>query len=320
MQARGLVPPGTLTVRVAVAIVGFRNPGDIVRCLDALGRSTWREFEVVVCENGGAEWAARLSSELPARLPAGQPVRVIDAGANLGYAGGVNRAMAAAPDADAWWILNPDTEPQAGALEALVNRLQSGDCDAVGGTIYLPGQTVQAHGGRWRRWLARAVSMGYGASLADHVDSRAVERSLSYLSGACMLVSRRFLETTGPMREEYFLYCEEVEWCLRATGRGMRLGFAPDAQVLHRSGATTGAHEAVRLRPKTPIYLDERNKMLVTRDCFPALLPVAAASAFVLALLRFARKGAWRQLGYALEGWRDGLLNRRGPPSWISVA
>jgi hypothetical protein len=307
-------------MRITVAIVGFRNPGDIAHCLSALARSTYRTFEVVICENGGREWAARLSSELPDRLADGQPVRVIDAGANLGYAGGVNRAMAAAPDAEAWWILNPDTEPEPDALSALVRRLETGGCDAVGGTLYLPGETVQAYGGRWRAPLARAISIGYGAQLGEAVDSGAVERSLSYLSGACMLVSRRFLEATGPMREEYFLYCEEVEWFLRARARGMRLGFAPDARVLHRSGSTTGAHDAVRLRPKTPIYLDERNKMLVTRDCFPALLPVAAVAALVLALLRFARKGAWRQLGYALDGWRAGLLNRRGPPSWITTA
>lgn len=306
-------------MHIGVAIVGFRNPDDIKACLAALGHTTYADFEVVVCENGGSEWATRLASQLPATLPAGQPVRVIDAGANLGYAGGVNRAMAGAPDADAWWVLNPDTEAEPEALGALVRRLEAGGCEAVGGTIYLPGEMVQAHGGRWRAWLARAVSIGYGARLDTVVDPGAVERAMSYLSGACMLVSRRFLEATGPMREEYFLYCEEVEWFLRGRARGMRLGFAPGARVLHRSGTTTGAHDAMRERPKMPIYLDERNKMLVTRDCFPARLPVAAAAALVLAFLRFARKGAWRQLGYALDGWRAGLMNRRGPPSWIAT-
>jgi N-acetylglucosaminyl-diphospho-decaprenol L-rhamnosyltransferase len=304
-------------MHVCVTIVGFRNPEDIGRCLAALERSTHADFEVVICENGGGEHARRLAAQLPAALSQGQPVQVIDAEANLGYAGGVNRAMAARPDADAWWVLNPDTEPQPEALAALCQRLERGDCDAVGGVIYLPSGRVQAYGGRWRPWLARAVSLGHGAPVSAQVDAASVESALSYLSGACMLVGRRFVEIAGPMREEYFLYCEEVEWCLRARARGLRLGFAPDAWVLHHSGTTTGSSDAFRERPKTPIFLDERNKMLVTRDCFPARMPVAAVAALALAFLRFPRRGAWRQLGFALDGWMSGLLNRRGPPAWI---
>jgi N-acetylglucosaminyl-diphospho-decaprenol L-rhamnosyltransferase len=306
-------------LHVAVAIVGFRNAEDIARCLSALSASTYADFEVVICENGGAESAAALSARLPRRLAGGQSVRVLDAGSNLGYAGGVNRAIAAAPDADAWWVLNPDTEADPGALAALVARVEVSDCDAAGCTIHFPDGMVQTYGGHWRPWLARAVSLGHGASLSAPVDAEAVERALSYLSGACMLVTRRFLEVAGPMREEYFLYCEEVEWCLRAQARGLRLGFAPEGRVLHRSGSTTGSSDAIRARPRMPIYLDERNKMLVTRDCFPRRLPVAAVSALGLAALRFLGRGARRQFGYAVAGWRDGLLNRRGAPLWVDA-
>src|SRR3546814_4422658 len=94
-----------------------------------------------------------------------------------------------------------------------------------------------------------------------------------------MLVSRAFLQATGPMREDYFLYCEEVEWCLRARAKGMAFGFAPEARVLHNQGASTGSGQSVRTRPRLPIYLDERNKMLVTRDCFAGRLPIAAVAA-----------------------------------------
>ncbi|MCW5758147.1 MAG: glycosyltransferase [Phenylobacterium sp.] len=105
-------------MHVAIAIVGFRNAGDIVACLHALESSEHTDFEVVICENGGAAAFDALQAALPARLGGGQPVRIIMAEGNVGYAGGVNRAMAAAPDADAWWVLNPDTEAEPGALGA----------------------------------------------------------------------------------------------------------------------------------------------------------------------------------------------------------
>lgn len=305
-------------MHVAIVIVGFRNLPDIERCLGALGQSEYCDFEVLICENGGDDAFEALNAALPCALPGGQTVRTVKAPGNVGYAGGVNIGMRETPGADAWWVLNPDTLPGRPALAALVARLAKGGCQAVGGTQYFANGRVQSHGGRWCPWLARAESIGHGRRLSDNVDAGSVESAMNYITGASMLVSREFVALAGPMREDYFLYCEEVEWCLRALNRGARLGFAPAAQILHHQGASTGSGHSIRARPRLPIYLDERNKMLVTRDCFPARLPVAACSALMLLALRFLRRGAVRQFAYGLAGWRDGLLGRRGVPEWFA--
>ena len=306
-----------MIMHVAVVIVGYRNCDDILRCLAGLAQSRHREFEVVIVENGGPDSFADLSARAPAELASGQRVQLVAAPGNLGYAGGINVALGRTPGADAWWILNPDTIPQPGALVALVARLASGDCDAVGGILYGSDERIQTAGGRWRAWLARAEALGRGRPIADPPPVPETEAQLGFLSGASLLVGRRWLETVGPLREDYFLYAEEVEWCLRGHALGMRLGFAPDALVLHDQGSSTGSARAVRDRPRLPVYLDERNRMLVTRDCFPLRLAIAAPAALVLIALRFLRRGAWRQFGYALAGWRDGLLGRRGVPAWM---
>ena len=302
---------------VAIAIVGYRNVGDIVRCLAALTMSSHTHFEVVICENGGLAACADLVEALPARLSGGQEITIIEAPCNLGYAGGVNVCRSYTPTADAWWLLNPDTRPEPEALAALLERLGQEDCDAVGATLLWPDRIVQSYGGRWRSWLARAESIGLGHSLGTPVDLAKLERSLSFLSGASLLFGRRFHDIAGVMREDYFLYCEEVEWCLRAKARGMRLGFAPNALVVHDLGTTTGAGDEFTKRPRLPLYLGERNRLLVTRDCFPARLHLVAIAAFLLLVVTCIRHRAWRQLGYSLEGWWAGLLNRRGTPSWL---
>lgn len=306
-------------MHVAIAIVGFRNADDIACCLRALERLTYADFEVVICENGGQEAFDALERQLPKRLAGGQSVRMVLPGGNLGYAGGVNVCIRETPDADAWWILNPDTQPEPDVLTLQVARLSIGDCDAVGSTIYLADGRVQSHGGRWRPWLARAVSLGHGSLLSSEPDKADIERRQNYLNGASMMMGRRFLNTVGPMREEYFLYCEEVEWCLRGGRLGMRLGYTPGARVLHYAGTTTGSYDDIRRRPKMPVYLNERNKMLMTWDCFPARLPIAAVASFLLLFLRFGRRGAWRQVGYGGAGWTAGLLNRRGMPNWAAT-
>jgi GT2 family glycosyltransferase len=61
---------------------------------------------------------------------------------------------------------------------------------------------------------------------------------VGFLSGCCMLFSRSALEALGTFREEYFIYNEDSEWCLRALRRGKRLGYVPSAKLRHRISAT----------------------------------------------------------------------------------
>jgi N-acetylglucosaminyl-diphospho-decaprenol L-rhamnosyltransferase len=303
-------------MHVAILIVAYRDAEIVVDCLKALERSTHTDFEVFVLENGGAEAFERLDRALPKRLAGGQPVTVRLASGNLGFAGGVNEGFRATPDADCWWVLNPDTAPEPDALAVQLERLAKGDCDAVGCTLYLPNGKIQSHGGHWNPWLARSVSIGIDSDVSAPVDPAYVERTQNYLNGAAMLISKRFVEKAGLMREDYFLYCEESEWCMRALELGLKLGFEPRARVLHIRGATTGAGEDMIRRPRLPIFLGERNKILATRDRCPGRLPVAAVFTLAQIFMRYARRGAWAQFGYALDGWVAGLRNERGPPKW----
>ena len=304
---------------VGVCIVSYRSQADVALCLEALAKQTHADFDVVVCENGGTAATSATRAALPAQLAGGQRVEVIDGGGNIGFAGGCNVGIDARPAASAWWILNPDAEPAPGALAAMVTRLSRGDVAAVGSVLHFADGRVQGCGGKWTGWSVRTISLGYGVPFEAMPGAATVERAQNYLLGASMLVGRKFREIAGPMREDYFLYCEEVEWCLRAGNRGLKLGFAPEARVLHRQGAVTGSGHGVRERPKLPVYLDERNRLNMVRDTQPWLMPVAVPMLMLQVLWKFARKGAWPQVGYAFDGMIAGLRNERGPPAWLGT-
>lgn len=309
------------TKHIVVCVVSFRNPDDVVNCLAALARQTFRDFEVVVCENGGSEAYAKLATIVPDQLESGQRVTLIADHSNPGYAGGINRCMAARQGYAAYWILNPDTVPKPTALAAMMMVLESGAGDAVGGPIVLPTGILQTCGGKWRNWIAYSTAIAKGVPLADCPPPEAVERSLSFISGASLLASRHFIETAGPMREDYFLYGEEVEWCLRAAAKGLRLRFCIDAAVLHYQGTTTGSSEDISQQGRLPIFCDERNRILTLRDTAPPLMVViGVVGALLLIGWRYGRRLAWRSMGNALAGWWDGVCNRRGKPGWLSPA
>ena len=142
--------------RVVIAIVATDEARTFVGCLGSLRSSIFREFSVIICENGGHEAFERDVQEL-SKVPGivevdaevvDQPgaaegrrfhlgddkrvVRVLRSRENRGYSGGVNFCIAAAgADWDFIWVLNPDTFPEPDALRALVRRQAEGGDGAM---------------------------------------------------------------------------------------------------------------------------------------------------------------------------------------------
>ncbi len=306
-----------MSLDVAILIVSYKGSEAIKKCLSALSQSIYKRFRVIVCENGGDVEFKKLQGCLPEKLSGGQPVDLCLASGNLGFAGGVNICLERAGVADAYWILNPDTEPSPQALAAMIDRLCRDGCDAVGHDLILPNGRLASRAGFWQNWSGRAISIDHGRRRESRADPQEMEARMNYIVGASMLVSRGFVDRAGPMREDYFLYCEEVEWCLRAAAAGERLGYAPDAVVLHSHGTSTGGGGEIRNRSRISVYLIERNRLLLTRDLFPGLLPIVAILAAFHLIISYGKARAWRQAGYAFAGWRAGLRDERGRPAWF---
>lgn len=305
--------------RVAICLVAFRNRSDVLQCLSALSQQSFAAFEVIICENGGPAAFAELAAAIPQRLAGGQPVAVIADHANPGYAGGINRCIAARPGQDYYWVLNSDTVPQPDALAAMIADLERRGLDAIGGPVVAPDGTIGTCGGGWLRWVAGPTAIGKGQPADPAPDTATVELRLAFISGASLLVTRHFIAAAGLMREDYFLYGEEVEWCLRARRRGLALGFSPGGAVLHFQGSTTGSGYGLAVQGRMPIYLNERNRVLILYDTEPEpIVAIAAFGALLLIGWRYGRRGAWRAMKIALTGWWDGLRNRRGKPGWLT--
>jgi GT2 family glycosyltransferase len=62
-----------------------------------------------------------------------------------------------------------------------------------------------------------------------------------------MLVRRSAWEDVGPFDEGFFLYCEEVDWCMRAQARGWQIVHVPAATVVHHGGVSAASARAASL-------------------------------------------------------------------------
>ena len=203
---------------------------------------------------------------------------LIQTGANLGFAGGNNVALRyamARGDAAYIWLLNNDAVVAADALLAMVSLAEEDDrLGMVGSTLLFydhPRQVQAFAGGRLHRWSGTTRLLGRDTDLEGNLRTSSPGRipRLDYITGASLLIRGETARQIGEMDESYFLYCEEVDWCLRAVRHGFALGHSADSLVWHKEGRSTGTVAPLRE------YYSVRSALRLTRKFFPLLVPAA---------------------------------------------
>lgn len=329
---------------LCVIIVSYGRPEDVRRCLASLGKSHWSDFAVFVCENGGATAFDRLRAALtgadgalePVEAGLTQldraggrlsgvasyrlrgtaiPVRIGAAIDNLGYGGGVNAWLERLRAESGWQavlVLNPDTEVETACLGELMAKTCEG-YGMVGATLVFddaPGSVIN-YGLVWSRLSGRVIAAGRNRPAGSEPKPELLAR-LDAISGACVLVTRAFVEEVGPMAEDYFLYMEDLDWGMRR-GRH-RIGFAARAVVRHVGGTAIGSAVDPRHRSPLSVYLAARNGVLFARRHLGWCWPLHVAGALIY-VLKYLVSGAPAAAGIALAGIIDGIRGERGRPA-----
>ncbi|NCO36779.1 MAG: hypothetical protein AUJ92_09300 [Armatimonadetes bacterium CG2_30_59_28] len=176
-------------------------------------------------------------------------VKVIRNGTNAGFAKANNTGLRLSSGRYAM-LLNPDTIVKQGALRKLIGFMdENPTVGAVGPKLLNPDGSLQLScrsypgigAGLFRntplgrlfpnnRWTRQ-----YLMADCDHNEAR----SADWLSGACLMVRREMIDDVGLLDEDYFMYCEDVDWCYRMERRGWRKVYFPEAEVIHVIGASS---------------------------------------------------------------------------------
>lgn len=237
---------------------------------------------------------------------------IVPTGGNLGFAGGNNvgiRLALADPACAYVWLLNNDTVVEPDTLQrmqATATRAAAGITGSLLCFYHEPDRIQALGGGTFSRYRVYGTLLGRGLrrSALKGSEAAAAGAAMDWVSGASMLVSRRFLEEVGELEERYFLYFEEIDWAWRARGR-FPFALAQDAVVYHKAGASTGE----RSDSAFSIYTMHRSRYKLYRKFQPALLPACylrAGKELLQALLRGRRTRA----GAILRASRDEILGR----------
>ncbi len=224
---------------------------------------------------------------------------IIKTGGNLGFAGGNNVALRYAQKQDDFeyvWLLNNDTVIENNCLSEMVKYTKNyPEANLCGSLIlfYDNPEVVQALGGNgYNKWTGNAsTTYGRGQSIYDVIDHSYYESQLDYITGASCLLPKNFLHEIGLMEESYFLYYEEIDWCIRNNGT-YALCYAPGAKVYHKEGSSIGSPSGERQSTLLSDFYLFRNKLKLTRRYFPEAV-LTAYLMTILQLLNRARRGQW---------------------------
>jgi N-acetylglucosaminyl-diphospho-decaprenol L-rhamnosyltransferase len=232
--------PGTRPALRVVAVTYYSGSA-LPDFLSSLAGSTGRPVEVVLADNSP-----------PAGAPAeptfrARPVRVLHTGGNLGYGAAANLGAAGA-DAELLLIANPDVTFHPGAVDRLLEAARRWPAAAAfGPAIRTPGGALYPSARDFpslRRGVGHAL-LGWiwpanpWTRAYRHEAGGPREEPTGWLSGSCLLVRRSAFEAVGGFDPRYFMYCEDMDLCLRFAERGWPSVYVPAAVVTHTGGHST---------------------------------------------------------------------------------
>ncbi len=248
-------------IDVSVIIVNYNTPNLTRECVESVVACTLGvTYEIVLVDNGSRDTAAL--QELAQRETR---VTLIKNGRNLGFAAGNNIGIEKARGAHLL-LLNSDTVLRNNAISIALEVLRSAeDVGAVSAKLLSPDGRVQSVCRRFPsilRELAEALRLHkivpgrrratwLQGSYFDHLSRMETDA----IWGTFFLFRRTTLQLFpgGRLPETFFMYGEDMEWCYLLRKAGLRILYAPSAEVLHYMGGSAfqgssgGSHATICL-------------------------------------------------------------------------
>ncbi len=253
--------------KVFVIIVNWNGWKDTLVCLASMEKVSQRyaEVTVVVVDNGSTNESVEVIRK---KFP---KITLLESGKNLGFTGGNNFGIrfAIQHGADFVWLLNNDTFVQRDVL-SMMKVFKDESVGICGSKIYFAAGH-EFHHDRYKEaergkvfWYAGGLvdwaNMYASHRGVDEVDHGQYDKTVStpFITGCSMMIKREVIEKVGVLDNRYYLYLEDLDYCLRAKNAGYKLMYAPSSVLWHVNAGSSA-------RPGNPLheYYFTRNRLLL---------------------------------------------------------
>lgn len=301
--------------RIGIVLVHLNSYGDTSLCLKSLRDRTYSNAEVIVVDNGSIDnTGERLKNEFP-------EVTHIRSEDNLGFSGGNNIGIEYGMHngCEHILLLNNDTIVTPSFLEPLVERLfLEKNVAAVSGKIYYYPASIKGkqhiiwYAGVFQKWHTGYHHIGV---IEEDKGQFEVPKKVIYASGCLMLMNGEVIKLIGGLAEEYFIYWEESDWCLRAKEKGYECWYEPNSVIDHNFRSAPFG------RGETPfyMYMQMRNSFIFARRHFHGWLKVRHHLFYPLYIIYYFCTLLWfrnfrgaKAIFYGIIDYLKGYSGKRG--------
>lgn len=227
-----------------IVLVSYNTAEYTKRAIESVYAETHdTDFKIIMVDNDSKDNSVELiANEFP-------QVEIIQTGANLGFAGGVNIG-AKASDSDFVLLLNPDTVILEKAIDRLMAFSRKTPKAGIWGGVTLnddlslnPNNARAQLSTKTLLFSALGLSKAFKHSCFFNHDNygcwdRKSEREVDVITGCFFLTPRTLWEELEGLDETFFMYAEEADYCIRAIKKGYQPRVTPDARIIHHGGVS----------------------------------------------------------------------------------
>lgn len=293
--------------KLGIVISNYNGWQDTLPCLDSLRQQTFRDFEVLLLDDAStddsAERLRNAGDERVIFLPQKQ---------NRGFAAvnniGIRRALQDGVD----WVmlLNNDTVCAPDMLEKLLAQTSPESVSCPKMLFMDPLDEIWFAGGTLDRKTGKVVHLGGHAKDGPAFSEK---KQVSFITFCCVLIPRSVVEKVGYLDEDLFMYCEDVDYCIRLTDAGIPMWYLPDAVLHHKAGGTAGGMLSVYYITRNTLALQCRGRSNAFRRLAGTLTAIKGGVCCLAAAALGHRKGRsygeWRGAVDFLRG-RTGRMGQ----------
>lgn len=242
--------------KIGIVTVTFNSGKVLQDFFGSISKMNYDNYELIVIDNASKDSTI---SDVKEFQKLNSKVILVSNSDNRGVAEGNNQGIKIALENECDYIvlLNNDTVFEADLFSNMVNKMESQSMKmAVPKMLYFDEPNkLWCAGGSMKYWQAYAVSH-HGLNEFDSEKWSNIER-ISYSPTCCMVVSRDVFEKIGLMDPDYFVYCDDTDFCIRAQRAGIQLWYLPVGKLWHKVSALTGKNSpfSIEMSTRNRIYM-----------------------------------------------------------------
>lgn len=232
----------------------------VASALSVLEKGTIDSYEIIIVDNKSEQKDIDiLSQSAILNNRNNNIVTVVYCDNNLGFAGGNNVGIRASRG-EFVMLLNNDMELRGSIFDMIIGFMETNNISVVSPKILYTGDPCLIQFGGYElldRYFYRIKSPLHGV-MNDSISNIVSETPFAH--GAAMMIRRSAIDEVGLMREDYFLYFEELDWSIQFTRGGYSIWYYPFAEVFHEGSLVTGRDTY------TKIYYNSRNRLYLVHN------------------------------------------------------